>query len=454
MGHGGRRGAETTVIVYGLEPGIEYEIALDVVGTDDPDSEQTVLEIETPHAATPADHGPPPPYSPALPSPPSEPNLRSSLKSIRASSKRTESVLNASISALKKAVDKGMKEDQRARTRIVSLEEAIRKAREGEVEVRTRERQRTEKRIEELRIEEEEVRGELVRKKEGRSLTPLAVVVAPPPPPPPPTPPAAAHDDEQEDDGHHEIGLADLAKELDTLNRRIEDVEAERRTVAHESLRVLELELAQLEMDLNQLDRDEAHRYNIAAQISSDSLDLYNPHPHHAQHAPPPSSSTFSIPSWSRRTRTPSHQPPQPPPQPSQSQSSFRFFRRQTSDPPPAPLPSAHTSPDGMFHAQSFAQEQQALWASPDSVPASSFAASTARGFAATLRRRSGSLNSAAKVFESSSSNATTSATMSDGEGGEGGKKERWGRAWSQVGGGRKAEVVTVAPTPVPEEAA
>ena len=39
--------AETTVIVYGLEPGIEYDISLDVVGTDDAETDLVTLETET-----------------------------------------------------------------------------------------------------------------------------------------------------------------------------------------------------------------------------------------------------------------------------------------------------------------------------------------------------------------------------------------------------------------------
>lgn len=196
----------------------------------------------TPDAEAPAlPDGPPPPYSPALPPAPDEAQLRALLKKLRTSSKRTETVLNSSISALKKSVEKGQKEDQRARSRIVAIEEAIRKARDAEAEMRGAERQRCEDRVHELEREEIEVAEELKRRKAGGQLTPVKVA--------PPTPPT--QEDEQEEEGH-EVGLADLAKELDALNRRIDEAESDRRAKAADTLRLLELELGQIENDLNQ----------------------------------------------------------------------------------------------------------------------------------------------------------------------------------------------------------
>ncbi|KAK4705287.1 hypothetical protein P7C70_g917, partial [Phenoliferia sp. Uapishka_3] len=511
---GGRRGAETTVIVYGLEPGLDYEISLDVVGGDDGEGDQTVVEIETagegsgsrpssetetatldrdftptplPHSTIP--DGPPPPYSPSLTTtlPPDETQLRALLKKIRTSSKRTESVLNASISALKKSVEKGMKEDQRARTRIVSLEEAIRKAREGEKDMRTREREVCEERIKELERIEEEVKEDLARRKEGKlkstdgsgAHTPVSAV----PPTPPPPPPVEEAPEEEEGDG---VGIADLAKELDALNKRIEEAETKRMTKAQETLASLEAELSQIENDLNQLDRDEAHRYNIAARLSSDSIDRIDAYRHQplAPYLPPqpPSSSPFGL-KWGRRTPSAATSLPLPPPQPQDPRSFGRFFRRNVSDtsaspiiptPLPPPLPPSH-APDGTFHAQSFAQEQQALWASPHLLQPPVSTSPTSR-FAATLRRRSTSLNSSAAAFgadgsgfvaPSSSSQRSSSSmrrvTVAEGEEPRDSipeveeKKESgggWGRAWSQVVVRRESKNPVVAPSAQPEAAA
>ena len=47
---GSESGVETTVIVYGPEPGVEYEISLEVVRAEE-ERESTVVEIETAAAA-------------------------------------------------------------------------------------------------------------------------------------------------------------------------------------------------------------------------------------------------------------------------------------------------------------------------------------------------------------------------------------------------------------------
>lgn len=289
------------MIVYGLDPGRDYEISLDVVGSEEGGEEQhhqATVEIETGvesesrctlryatknadcclpsstgtrqsedadsttpeadfSAPSPSSHagpsstpeGPPPPYSASLPpSPPNESQLRALLKKIRASSKRTESVLNASIQALKKSVEKGMKEDQRARTRIVSLEEAIRKAGEGERESRTKEMDACEERIRELEELEEEVKEELERRKEGKAPTPAPKVEPDPTPVAGPEASTAAEEGGEEEDTHE--GIADLARELDSLNKLIDEAEKETRRKAKDSLRSLEMELSQIDHEI------------------------------------------------------------------------------------------------------------------------------------------------------------------------------------------------------------
>lgn len=44
---GGKRGAETTVIIWGLDPGRDYEISLGVVGGEDRESESMMVDVET-----------------------------------------------------------------------------------------------------------------------------------------------------------------------------------------------------------------------------------------------------------------------------------------------------------------------------------------------------------------------------------------------------------------------
>lgn len=186
--------------------------------------------------------------------PPTETQLRALLKKIRASSKRTETVLNASISSLRKSVEKGMKEDQRARTRIVGLEEAIRKAGEGEKEMRTSELEACEERLRELGELESEVREELERRKEGKPIVPTPQPAPPTPPPPPPIRVEAdvlSHEDGNDDDEPQE-GIADLARELDHLNKMIDEAEKETRRTARDTVKALESELTQIDAEITQ----------------------------------------------------------------------------------------------------------------------------------------------------------------------------------------------------------
>lgn len=197
-----------------------------------------------PAPATTTPEGPPPPYSAAAdiirPSspPPDESSLRALLKKIRTSSKRTETVLNASISALRKSVEKGMKEDQRARSRIVSLEDGIRKAKDAELEARESESQECEERIAELVEEEARIKAELDRKRSGKKE--MQIVEVP-----------VVHDEGGEEEDAHE-GLGELARELDAINHAIERAEKERRQTSKDALRALEVELGQIEGELIQ----------------------------------------------------------------------------------------------------------------------------------------------------------------------------------------------------------
>lgn len=184
-----KRGEGTTIVIYGLEPGQEYEVELDVLdGDDDPDGtgepqpaahetrrsriitrgSQSPCSLRQPHSLnlglagpttqtpspsltpTTSEHadpdGPPPPYTSHDPasSPsadaqsaasaskaPDEAQLRGLLKKVRATGKRQETALTASITTLKRTLDKAVREDQRARQRAITLEDSTRKASEN-----------------------------------------------------------------------------------------------------------------------------------------------------------------------------------------------------------------------------------------------------------------------------------------------------------------------------------
>ena len=303
--------SEMAVVVYGLHPGHEYSISLDVVhGNLDDAHVLNSADIATPdelslhissssshHAAAAAlaspDRDParsasldisahdddgslpaPPPYSPAAPPPPpTETQLRATLKEIRANAKRTEGVLNASISALKKSVEKGMKEDQRSRTRMHGLEDAIRKAKDGARRMRTIDADDCDARIQELLEAEEELNDELGRRKEGSKRHSRDETSMPSPadattpsdraaPRPPQSTSATATTAADDDDDAPKTpataqfntgpSLAELSRELDGLARMLDDTEKAQRKQAKDWLRSLESELGSLEGELIQ----------------------------------------------------------------------------------------------------------------------------------------------------------------------------------------------------------
>ncbi|GAA5961154.1 hypothetical protein JCM21900_005882 [Sporobolomyces salmonicolor] len=278
-------------------------------------------------SASPSSHahstpdGPPPPYSPSPTAPPvpsstatsisappsasdphtssdlSESSLRLALKTLRTTSKRTEQSLLLTLSSLRKTVEKAAKEDQRARTRIVSLEEAIRRAREAEDDMRGRERDEIEERLKELEKVEEETRRELEEWREGRREVRAPAVSTPPPhagavkdkekqvDEPPQADggegAAAGAEEDQPRAGESSEGpslnLAELAKELDALNKAIEAVEKEKAEKAGEVLQTLEREMTIVEGELIQLDREDAHR----AAYGTGPVPLIPLHPGH-----------------------------------------------------------------------------------------------------------------------------------------------------------------------------
>lgn len=185
---------------------------------------------------------------------------------MRTTSKRTETSLQSTISALKKSVDKGIKEDQRGRTRILTLEEAIRKAADGEREGEG-EGKRCEGLIAELVLREGEARRELTLRKEGKS-TSIAVPVARV------EEPEVQEPNEEEEEHELADGIADLARELAALNKAIETVDLAR---AKEVFKGMEGEIGRIEGELNS---------------------FVSPSPHHgltgSQHRPGRSVSSFA----------------------------------------------------------------------------------------------------------------------------------------------------------------
>ncbi|KAI5478062.1 hypothetical protein MNV49_005525 [Pseudohyphozyma bogoriensis] len=496
----GDEGEGSTVIVYGLSEGREYEIGVEVVGEGEEDDVEAGTGVEAERGEARDEDGdddeepappddPPPAYTPSLnppTSPSSTPNnptatLRLALRTLRSSHKSTESTLLSSIAALRKAVEKGIKEDQRARSRLVGLEEGIRKAGEAEAEARE-ESQRikdksgekggtgastpisnanstpAEKEKEKEKEKDAPKEKDVPKEKEGGKEK------------------EREKDDEGEEDDSNVVGLGELVRELEVLNRGIEEKEQERRRRVKENLRTLEVELGVIEGELIQLDRDEQHRYNLA-RLSTDSLNTY---PYGG----------FNI-KWRRG----------PAPSAANPANFTRFFtRRNVSDPTPPPPPPPPMPSDGGgttaglrpgtagYRAQQLALEHQRVWAEPNAVSGPPAASSSGGGFGAKflgvggrvgMRRRSGSVGSSLSTgsggkgegmvgmsHASGSSSALSLSAVgeasepmaipgSGSDAGGGGKKEKegggstpgkeitaWGRTtWSSiVGKGKKAD--------------
>ena len=147
---------------------------------------------------------------------------------------------------MKKTVEKAAKEDQRARSRIVALEEGIRRAREAEDEIKGREREDLELKLREVEEEENRVESELGDWKEGGGGNKREGVVVV----------GEERRNSLEENKVGEVpgpsGLAELAKELDALNKAIEMVEREKSEKATEVLRALEREMNVVEGELIQ----------------------------------------------------------------------------------------------------------------------------------------------------------------------------------------------------------
>jgi hypothetical protein len=500
-GEGGRMGnlKETTVIIYGLDPGREYEISLDVTAgeeygddnggeqedeeedeeqiDDEEDAEELANGVEDEGEGTSIEEGeegdsiiererirldtssssassssspttttpttyivasedystptataslpPPPPYSYSTPpARPTEASLRDLLKKIRASSKRTETVLNSSIIALKKGVEKGMKEDQRSRTRIGGLEEAIRKAGEGEEELRKREMGEVEEQIREMNALEARAEIELEIKRE-MDKHPIEVQVVSPVPYP-------ALIDEGGEEEETVGSSAELARELDQLNKAIEEIEKDRSERAQVMRRALETEMGSLEGELQYLERAEAHLYStLNERRSEDSMTMMDPRPYQP------------------------HQQLQHQQQPQQRNDPgtfSRFFRRNSnvnimnnhsSNGSDASLPAEFIPATPIqFRSAPSSQHQSSpsnLWGAPtpgspifttpsDSAHTitTSVIPSTARFFSTVMRRRSGSLNiptpeqQQSQSRENSLSNSLAVATQ-----------KKWSAAWT-----------------------
>lgn len=312
---------------------------------------------------------PPPPYTPTPP--PTINSLRAHLKSLRLSTRRTESSLQSSLLALKKAVEKGLKEDQRARTRIVSLEEAIRKAEEAE-------RDASEGGAEWERVQQEYER-ELEREAEWtRKLEELA---------------AGEKDkdkgDKDKEDDENSAQLAELSRELDAINKSIEEASKLRDSLLKDQLHSLEMELAmvddaimtlasapsiipQQQQQLPQHFPSSSSSYSLSSDSLPLPLQLQHPHsispslplPLIIPPLQPQSSSSFGL-KW-RRAPSSSSVINNDPSSGSSGPAFTRFFRRGVSDPNvtlPLSLEIAPpTGPPGFSYQ--FAKDRQNLWAS------------------------------------------------------------------------------------------
>ena len=111
--------------------------------------------------------------------------------------------------------------------------------------MRTREMELCKASIDDLVRLESESREELEKRKEGIKIVRSVVL-------PVEEPVQEEVQDEEEAGPEDGDGLVDLARELDALNKAIEFIEREKRQVAKENLRALEVDLGQIEGELMQ----------------------------------------------------------------------------------------------------------------------------------------------------------------------------------------------------------
>lgn len=133
------------VVVFGLEPGREYDVELAVVSAAtaassssraaSPTTVRTTTPLPSPSLAGPAasslartpsesSFDAPPAYS-SQDASAEEQRLRDLIAERKTSAKATESALQASIGSLRRQLDKGTRDDMRARQRLATLEDAL-----------------------------------------------------------------------------------------------------------------------------------------------------------------------------------------------------------------------------------------------------------------------------------------------------------------------------------------
>jgi hypothetical protein len=288
-----KSGNGAMIVVYGLEPGRDYEVQLDA-GVCQKSREPALYFFATSHGlmgcfvsgtsvsgeSAAHDHyaddtseldTPPPPYSshdphhgPSSPSH-EEIELRSRIKKFRVSAKHTEASINASVAALRRSLDKAGREDQRTKQRISMLEDGAQRATEA-----ARVDEDEEANILRLLPELEEEESAMARKVERHK--------------------AQLEDSEREyrqgleDD---EASLRALRLELDALVGREEGLVSERHRYERDVLPDLNIRLANLEAELRRLSEEErSHEPLVPPALRSMSL-------RHPRRPPPPNVHTM-----------------------------------------------------------------------------------------------------------------------------------------------------------------
>ncbi|KAF8595523.1 hypothetical protein BDV93DRAFT_564292 [Ceratobasidium sp. AG-I] len=260
---------EAVLILYGLMPAKHYEIELSVVAgesikgnltTEDELNEfdeptPAVTQLTTTQTVTPEDTPPDSPTTASSSPPPRQPTveerasqlrhmqslltqehdqLTAQLKTARRDAQRADAALRLEIEALKKAVEKNAAGEQRAKQKILALQEAVKQALAGAVEAdnTVKEMERALPELEARRAEAEEEHARASEDAQRSSSETKAALEA------------------------DRKRTAEVEGELAVLTSRLEKMSAKRDKMAGETVPELEKELAALHVAIEEAERE------------------------------------------------------------------------------------------------------------------------------------------------------------------------------------------------------
>lgn len=288
--------AGSSILVWGLSPGIDYHIELGVFAdepddedvddmddrSDTADTDEDNVQVSTTVRtldAQPEPDVPPPPYSSHDPSVPStdqgdaEVALRIMLDTLRNTSRQNESNLHSSIAALRRTNDKLIREDQRQRQRIYMLEDSTARLQEVALEENV-ERETLDDDIAGLEGMESDMNRRIESRKERiERLERLG----------------------KEESERDDIELSELRERLDTVTTREDGVLAQKLKLERELLPTYNIQLATLEADVRRMLDDQRRNYMSTATIGQHGLYGHSYSSHQAVAAVPGVSRSTSL---------------------------------------------------------------------------------------------------------------------------------------------------------------